>query len=481
MNLRVYLMLLRPVRTIVVIALFTLTAVVAIQLLTLRPTAFLVLAIVLPAATATALSSIIYEPLHRPFAAWLPEIGGQLRGFHTGASAIVAFGNVLALQAFVPDVSIAAACGLIAIPFGFRLVLPPHGRRRLSGLFLLIPAMIGVGYIHAWIVSYPWLPFVSGLSLAGTGLHLGFSRRRVRDLSGSFHLSTQSLLFSVTLLYLSRIQWAKVRPRGSRITSIDFPLVDGSTHSWMRAMWQSNVPRPMRVLGITTTLYFIMGMAMPAIAFWFAATGGSSGPGSISLAQSLLDAARRLPLPQNAGSFFYMAPLIITIAATNVLQARVRFPISRERLARTEFASTLCQAAIAGLGVFIGTLTLLIGIALSQERVIHFVDVRNIVAIGMLFFPVLPVLLCLLQRTRNLRTRNLLWRGIISGVFGGLFAGVAMSSLPTVEPFLFSLPGLASCAVLSVVTAALYRHSLRAYYRKTDLQFAAHFRGVFSA
>ena len=372
MTLRTYLRFLRPVRSSLVIALYTGIAASFGHSMFRLPgvtSLFLALSTALPLMIGIAVAGAAHEPMHRAFFLLLPDGPRHLRNATLLAVAVFACAVTCAVAYVEPSVPPLATLGLAA---GLIAVLCLDRHQRLAGMagwtgalwgWILFSLTAGERLRPAMIAA-PWVFLLGGMALTAVSLVEGFSRRHLRQRAETLFVSFQSRVFSYLFNpHLMARQIDEMALYQGRRTKIGFPpgrdwpvqSVGSSTRAWMQVVWHAFAGRRRR----GNFLALQLSMVAPVIA------GGLVFPLATGFAmgrlhtlsdywQSLAAMAapeNLLPTSKAADSMWIVGGVMQAGAAAFSLlltiSPQLAYPISRERLTRVVFGLSLVQLAVA--------------------------------------------------------------------------------------------------------------------------------------
>ena len=483
MNLRTYLRFLRPVRSLLVIALCWVIIPDCEQSWFHFDSAtswFLAVATALPLLFGFAIAGAAHEPMHRAVFPLLPDGPRHLRRATLLAVAVFAFAVTCVVAYVEPSVPPLATLGLA----GGLIALPCINRHRLLGgaagiatgicgwMIFNLPAG---GLLRPAMMAAPWAFLLGGFALTAASLAWGFSRRHLRQRAEIPYLSLQSNLFSnlfhprvtarwVEEVALYRSHRAKKDPPVSRDWRIR--SVGSSTRAWMQVFWHAFAGRRRR------NNFFTMQLALvfPVIVWGLimALFPGNSHPVSDGW-QNLAALAASPPIRPHspaAGSGWILGALLQFGAAafsfSMVPPPQLAYPISRERLARVAFGLSLVQLVVAltlpGAAIFFLSL-------LGQTASGHFLPgygLPSIVATDLALAVGLPLLACTDSLSRS--AARILWAvPVVIATLVGVLASVFWM------PYVLTFSGIAVAALVASASVGLLRQCLRRHYRTCDL------------
>lgn len=489
MNLRVYLRLFRPVCSLTVTVIYTMTAAGEGYLfhLDFKAERFLACAVALPLLLGVSLAGAVHEPMHRSFILLLPNATHVLRRVTVAALSVfavfVTLVTALVDPAIPPPATFGLACALLALPcidrhkhlFGF------GGMVAAFAAWLLMNAFIGA-ILPAAMTAAPSAFCAGGIAISIAAIAIGFSRATLRERIEFYWCSMAgcfALIFDRQTTARHRREWRlSLERRGSRTVKRgrDWSVhsVGNSTVEWMRVLLHGFLGRQRNGSFFRALLYFagmlalyifgmpflfrLLGHLVPKLpappAYWETLahfTGPISTPG------------HNLPLTMIT-MMALLQPGFAGILATSIIRPQVPYPISRERIARTVFGLSLLQLGVAllipGTVLFLASL---LGQFLSG-RIAADYGLHSVVGIDLMLAVSLPLLSC--SGTFKQSAARLLWSILI-----GATITVAAVLRDHWIPAALTVPGLL-IAMLSIAGAiGLLWLSLQRQYRAHDLLF----------
>ena len=498
MNLRTYLRLLRPVRSLLVIAFYTFTASTFGHLLFRLDEAtsrFLALAIALPLLLGFAIAGAAHEPMHRAFFLLLPDGPRRLRKATLLAVVVFAFAVTGAVAYVEPSVPPFATLGLSA---GLIALFCIERHQHIAGLGgcgvafwgWLLFNLTASGLLRPAMMAAPWAFLLCGFALTATSLASGFSRRHLRQRTETPYASIQSLLFSH--LFDSRLAARRMEEMAlhrNRRAKTGFPVgrdwpvrsVGSSTRAWMQVIWHAVAGRRRH----NNFLKFQLSIAVPVIAggLVFPLITGYLTSHSFSLSDywrllaTMAAPENMLPMSLDAEAGWVVGGMMQVGAAAlsmfMVVSPQLAYPISRERLARVVFGLSLVQLAAAlAFPAAAFFLLSLVGQIASGYFWPGF-GLPSIVALDLALAVGLPLLACAGSFRRG--AVRILW--VIPVGFAIFIAVLTRGSW---VPHALTVSGIAVIVLAASVNVGLLWLCLRHHYRTCDLfsgsgQFNARF------
>ena len=368
MNLLVYLRFLRPLRSLLLIAICTIYTGSLwgqnVLHLDSRSAWFMALAIALPLLLGFFIAGAAHEPMHRPFALVLPNLRRRQRMAAAVSVLIAAFaatyGAIWIAPAVSPFATFGLACALIALPCIDR-------RQRLGGLaggivailsWLLLGFVVGAKLGSA-LNAAPWLFLLGGLAISAGSLLQGFSRESLRVRAETLCIAYQTHAFSYLFHRGMVARWqAEVtanrnrRKCGPSASGRDWPVrsVGTTAHDWMRVLWHANFGARKRATFLQVESRFAVTMLVYVITLLGITYFLGQKDCWVILAQ--------LPVPDMqlfttktaegvAVNFMLLQTGVALFCAFLLLPQGLAYPISRERMARVMFLHTTIQWAAA--------------------------------------------------------------------------------------------------------------------------------------
>ena len=483
MTLRTYLRFLRPVRSMLGIALCW------VIISDCEPSWFhfdsatswfLALATALPLLLGFAVAGAAHEPMHRAFFPLLPDGPQRLRRAALLAVAVFAFAVTCAVAYVEPSVPPFASFGLAG---GF-IALPCINRHR-----LLEGAAGAIGTIGGWMIfnltaggllrpamkAAPWAFLLGGFVVAAASLAWGFSRRHLRQRTESLFISLQSSVFSYLFhprltarlteeIALCRNRRAKKDPPVSR----DWPMrsVGSSTRAWMRVFWHAFAGRRRRNNFLTIQLTLIAPVIIGGVIMGLSFGNSHTASDYWQSLAALTSSAPTRPHASAASPNWIWGGLMQAGAAAfsflMVPPPQLAYPISRERLARVVFGLSLVQLAAAL--TLPGTVIFLLSL-LGQTGSGHFLPgygLPRIVAIDLVLAVGLPLLAC--TDLFGHSVLRLFWAVlVVIAIF------VAVPACIYGMPHVLTFSGIAVAALVASLSVGFLWLCLRRHYRTCDL------------
>lgn len=478
MNLLVYLRFLRPLRSLILVAIY---AGVAGSwgrfLLALDPgTAwFIALAVALPLLLGILIAGAAHEPMHRPFALLLPNLRPRQRNAATVSVLIGAFAATCAATRWgQPTVSPVAtfglACALIALPCIDRHQLLGNQAAPLAAFlgWLFVCKVLGP-YLATAMNSAPWGFLLAGLSVGVASLARGFSRASLRARAHTLFLPFQTVAFGLLFHRDMVANWqAEVlaqrhrQGQGSAAAGRDWSVrsVGATSLDWMRVFWHANFGvRPRRSFLRVQSTFVIMTLAYAVIMPGALKLMGQSEFWP-TLAQLSGPDPKNFPSAQNSGALCLLVQSFTAVACVClVFRPQLAYPISRERLARVVFGLAAAQWAVA---LVLPAVTIFLISLAGQAVTGRFLPGLGVPGLLAVDLP-LAVLLPLLVAAGTLRRP-------VQRILAAVPIGLVLMLLAFARPhFVLTLPGL--LGVLGATTASLWFlwHRLRRQYATIDL------------
>ncbi|MBI3886233.1 MAG: hypothetical protein HY302_10960 [Opitutae bacterium] len=363
MNLLVYFRFLRPLRSLVVVAIYTVIAWGwGEHLLRLDPATakFIALAVALPLLLGFFIAGAAHEPMHRPFAAVLPNLRRRQRTVAAVSVFVAAIAATCGATWIAPTVPPVATFGL-AVALAAALCLDRH--QRLGGqagglaaflVWLVIVWAVGPKLAVAMSVA-PWLFLLGGLAVGAASLVRGFSRESARARAGTLFVAMQTNIFAHFLHRGMVARWqAEVlaqharKKSGRSSTGRDWTVrsVGATTRDWMRVFWHASFGGRLRGSFLDTHLKFaaavlVNAFALPGLARIFGQT-------EYWAPLARLAAPEAVRVAENVGAgievfAMYLHPSMAALIALLLLRPQLAYPISRTRLARVACGQAAVQ------------------------------------------------------------------------------------------------------------------------------------------
>ncbi len=488
MNARLYLRLLRPGRTLSVALIYGFFIWLWLRHLfglTTAEARLFTLVLAGPALLGSLLLGPLHEVMHRSFFPTLPGARRQLRRWHLLGISASALGLFIPAIIWVRELHPAASLGLIAAS----LALPALNRRRRTWgvvrpfyLWLIAAGILLVVGARAPVLAlgqqWPWAVLAGGLGAAYVCLRLGFSSRWVAD---RWHDPVFFCFQSVFPFFGGNIQLhaqtqarqVLLDRRHCQATSArwDLARVGDSLRDWRRVVHHARFGGTTRLRqwvgqtiagAITTpiylgTMYLILRLQEPSTTLTtLCAQIMEAGTVDGNLTQPLVGMIFAMPPIFASAMAFSFALVAFTPAQT--------FPLSRERLARCQFAESLRAAANIWVVYAVVTGLCFAGICLAAHYPFHLKFFLRPLAALLGGVPLILAILALLVRSIYWR----FWRVVAFVVsFLGLIAGIIFSAL--LAGSLFTPAGLGLWAGLTLLGGWLCWRAFQHCYRTCDL------------
>ena len=481
MNLRTYLRFLRPVRSLLVIAVSTWVAFSGEGPwfnIAGETSLFLALTTALPLLLGFAIAGAAHEPMHRPFFLLLPDGTRHLRNATVLAVAVVACAVTGAVAHVEPSVSPFATVGLVAGLIALPCIDRHQSFEGMAGggiafLGWIVFNLTAGGLLRPAMMAAPWAFLLGGFALTAASLAWGFSRRHRRERAETPFISFQSI-FCMFHPRLTARRMEGLTPYHTRCGKISFPIgrdwpvrsVGSSTRAWMQVFWHAFAGRRRRNNFFTIQLALVFPVIVWGL-FMALFTGNSHtvSDGWQNLA-ALASSTPMRPHSSAASSGWILGALMqFGAAAFSFLMVpppQLAYPISRERLARVVFGLSLVQLTVAltlpGATIFLLSL-------LGQIASGHFLPgggLPSIVATDLALAVGLPLLAC--TDSFNRSAMRVFW-----AVPVGIVTLVAVLACIFWMPYVLTFPGIAVAALVGSASVGLLRLCLRRHYRTCDL------------
>ncbi len=333
-----HLRFLRPLRSIVLIAIFTSQAAMLVKIIlrldsgTVQLSAYLV---ALPILVGFFIAGAAHEPLHRPFALLLPGLRlRQLRfaALAIGVAALAATGIAhWAVPALSPATTLGLILALMALPQLNRHSQGGYASAPAVGFFacLLLNLAFALGFANA-LNRLPALCLLAGLGFAAFSLRLGYSHESCRRRAQTPFASFPTLFFSQIFRPAVSDRWqAEIKDHrlstAPRVEALGHPLPSRptgfTTRDWLGVLRRLQIGR-WRSESYFTTLGLIAYTALVCFAF-FPAVGLASGQPDYLTALVHVSDTRSVIVMQ----WMTTVGLFLNFTLPNPL-----FPISRTRM-----------------------------------------------------------------------------------------------------------------------------------------------------
>lgn len=488
MNLLVYLRFLRPLRSLLVIAIYTGVAELwGHQLLHLDTgtASFLALAVALPLLLGVFIAGAAHEPMHRTFALVLPNIRRRQRSAAIFSLLIAALAATCGATWAAPTVSPVAtfglACALIALPCLDR-------RQLMGGLtgvlapclsWLLLGVATGAKLTLA-LNAAPWLFLLGGLAFSVASLIQGFSRESLRVRSDTLFIAYQTNFFSYFFHRGMLARWqAEVaarknkRKKRSSTPARDWTVraVGATSLDWMRVLWHVNFGARKRGSFLHVQLRFAVVIFVSVVALLGFTYFFGQKEYWATLAQSAAPDPKFFMTNAATGggvNFMILLPGMATLCALTLFPPQIAYPISRARLARVVFwlAATQWAAALMVPAATIFFISL-IGQAMSG-KFLPGLGLPALLAVDL----ALAVLLPLMVAAGTVRRSSFRILAAVPIVFAIISVGVTRYLWSS---YVLTLPGILSMLVATAASQWLLWHRLRRQYAISDLPLASEF------
>ena len=483
MNLLVYLRFLRPLRSLVVVAICTLYAgwLWGQNVLHLDHAAawFDALAVALPLLLGFFIAGAAHEPMHRPFALVLPNIRRRQRAAAAVSVLIAAFAATCGAIWVVPTVSPVATFGL-ACAFS---ALPCLDRRQwLYGMagglaaFLcwLLLGVVAGAKLTLVLNAAPWLFLLGGMAISVASLARGFSRESLRIRSGTLFISYQtgfcSHLFHRGMVARWQAEVLAHRNRqgkGPSPAGRDWTVRSVGTTSldWMRVFWHAKFGARKRNSFLHMQLIFaVMTLGavavLPGVAYYF----GKKDYWAV-LAQCAAPDMNMFTEGAIVGigiNFMMILPGMAMLCTMALVTPQLAYPISRVRLARVVFWQSVAQWAVA---LVVPVTSLFIASLLGQFMSGQFRPGYGLPALLAIDLS-LAVLLPLMVAAGTVRGPVL---RIITAVPVGMAIFLAVFSRPSWGSYILTLPAVLGVLAATAAGQWLLWHRLHRDYATADL------------
>lgn len=491
MKLLVYLRFLRPLRTLLVIAIYTGIAEGWGQHLLHFNTgtaSFLALAVALPLLLGVFIAGAAHEPMHRNFALVLPNLRRRQREAAVFSLLIAAFATTCASTWAAPTVSPVAtfglACALIALPCLDRHQLMGGLTGALAAFlsWLLLGVIVGAKLTLA-LNAAPWLFLLGGLAFSVASLVQGFSRESLRVRADTLFVAYQTNVFSYLFHRGMMARWqAEIIARKNRqkkgwsMSGRDWTVraVGATSLDWMRVLWHVNFGGRKRSSFLRVQLQFSVVILFSVVALLGFAHFFDQKEYWATLAQSAAPDPKFFMTNAATGmgvNFMILLPGMATLCALRLFPPQIAYPISRARLARVVFWLTVTQWAAA---LMVPATTIffisLIGQAMSGKFLPGF-GLPALLAADL----ALAVLLPLMFAAGTVRRSSFRILIAVPVVLAIISVGVTRYLWSC---YVLTLPGVLCMLVATAASQWLLWHRLRVQYAISDLPLASESRGM---
>ena len=377
MNLRAYLTILRPGRTLFAAALFV--GFVYLWLSTLfhapAPEAlWLTLALFGPAVLGILLLGPLDEVMHRSVFPLLPDARRQLRRWHLRALTVTAIILFVPAVIFADTIPAAALLGLIVAGLSLPLLNSRHrvmGQLRLHSLLLILGgialAATGRPALIAACQHAPWAVLIAGFALAYGCFRIGFSvthtGNRWRD-PAQFCLQSTLPFVGTDISLLVGQQMRQQTHEGNDQTARDWntAAVGPSLRDWVRVTHHARFGNMSRLRHLVQFGFGGIIMVPLMLGVFFAMAKIISADTTFAEIYRMLATAGRnfgrITRPES-GMVFILSPLaaygFALLAAVTAATPALAFPIARERLAGSLFLDATRLVVAVYAANFLGT------------------------------------------------------------------------------------------------------------------------------
>lgn len=477
-----YLRLLRPVRTLLVVVLYTLIAgsvITTFLRVPLAATKFSALLLVSPVLAGSVFLGPLHEVLHRGFSFLLPDVLPALRRCHLWALGILAPVYVVLSYFILPEISPLAALGWAIAG----LSLPLFNRRRytLQGLRCWFPVLILGGIVLIAFGSEALLSMsrsqglliaLGSLPLSVGAFWVGFGRDLHRErIQAPVYCFQTTVTMNRAIMAQARVCAAQRMKTKSDSALRDFSLErnDGSLFAWVRTLWlarfgSARVSWAGLFLGpfLSGIIFFLVmigmgkalneGFSIADFMDFFMNHEGFSSPRSND-AQGFM-----------AFFIYVMLPVQLIVQGSMLAQtpARIPYPISRLQLARTQFLVYLRGLAWVTCGYLAGLLVALLAGNLFGGPIFGMGVLNRIFAIVAQSLPFIAL------ASMSLLLKNGIWRLLAFSVcFIASMAWLLFGMLVHFQYFISPL-GLFAGVMLGVLFHGFYWLFLKRSFLRRD-------------
>jgi hypothetical protein len=492
MNLLVYLRFLRPLRSLIFIAVYTaLVKVLGRDLLHLDPSraSFFALAVTLPLLLGFFIAGAAHEPMHRPFALVLPNIRRRQRMAAMVSVLIAALaatcGSTWVGSTVSPVATFGLACALIALPCVNRrqfLFVQAGGVAAFLGCLWL--GLAAVAKLALTMNSVPWLFLIGGLAICAASLIRGFSRESLRGRASTLFIAYQTIVFSYLFHRGMVARWQaemaahkNIQKKGRSALGRDWPirLVGTKSLDWMRVFWHANFGRRKQNSFLHVQLMFsIITLVVASIFLGFMHIFGQKEFWATLGQLATLD--QKMFTTKMAGAlrvnFLMLQPAMAVVCALLLARPQLPFPISRKRLAQVVFWQAVVQWASA-LVVPAGTIFLvsLIGQAMAGKPLLGY-GLPALLAVDLPLAALLPLLVA----ADTIRWPSLRILSAIPIVLAIMLMAVTR---PHWTNYVLTLSGILGMLVATAGSQWLLWHRLHRQYATSDLPLETGFVPLF--
>lgn len=484
MKLLVYLRFLRPLRSLVFIAISVGMAPDiswggSAHHLETATALFIVLTVALPLMLGLFIAGAAHEPMHRPFALLLPGIQRRQRAAAGYSMLVAAFATTCVVSWLFPASTATATFGLAST----LIALPCLSQHRQPGIISLLAAFFVWALVRVFVgaklamamAAVPWLFFFGGLTISIASLVRGFSRESLRVRTRIPFTSPQTN-FCSTLFYGRSGNRMRAEMRAARNPQKADPSAAGrdwtvrsvgaDTWSWMRVFSHTvyGPSRRLSPLNLRFSLVFVLAFyaaLLPLLGFLGRAPFTISeywnelaNLGALGSGYAYLGPAARPPLLFQAG--------FCVLFSLGFARPQLAYPIARRRLADVVFGLSLTQLCSA---LILPALSVFGPCLVGQLVSNHFMPglgLPSLVALDLGLLPLLPLLACA-GAARYSARRILLGAPVAVAIFAVTVTHAMWSR------WILSAPGLALVTVATAITLLLLRWRIRHHYRTCDL------------
>jgi hypothetical protein len=482
MKLHPYLRVLRPVRTLVLSVVYILIVWSWLKTFFRVPAPvdrFLAIALVGSALHGSLLIGPLQEVMHRSFAAFLPGLHRRLALWHAwgvGVSAVI-FTVVLAFVS--REVPLPASLGLVLAG----LSLPAlNQRRRIRGAFRLWhPGMMALGgliaafapmAVHRACTDAPWVVLALSAPIVYSSFRYGFDRRltRRRALEPVFCIQT-TILFNQRLISEARSQMLALtqkQAKGGGGRDWTVKSVGDSTWAWLGVQFHVLFGRSTafyQLIAVQALVYPLLALLFPYL------MEKATHPGAATLAGVLRQFLENPPVSGNPmGSFASIGPVLMLSGLTMFYAVLVasavphrKFPISRERMARVQFAYAILVVAANFAIAILGASVLVLGACVFTGLPPGPGPLTRMLAVFMVLMAATPLIMSIGLFKRAL------WRILVSILLAIPTVPLCIYAATSGAAFAVSPLGFIAFLPVWILSAWCGWRAFHRHYRKADL------------
>ena len=501
MKLQFYLRFLRPLRSLLFVAIYTAIAESWGQYflhLDWGTASFLALAVAVPLLLGFFIAGAAHEPMHRAFALTLPNLRQRQRTAAGVSVLIAALASTWAATWIAPTVTPIAtfglACALIA-----PACIDRHQRFRgvsapvVGFLSWLCLGLAAAEKLPVVLNRFPWLFLLGGIAVFTVSLQQGFSRKTARIRAHIPFIAYQTNFCSYLFHHDMPARWtaeilvhrAKLK-NGRASTGRDWPLaiVGPRLRDWLRVLDQQLGVSPVRK---QVTLFVSVVIMITVQIAVFGALGQFNQSQPIHLA-NFFAALARLSAPTSVEPDKFYSLLIVIATFPTLIpmlhgqiisRPRLAYPLARTRLADLIFLHLSRDLLV---GLLVPALAIWTSSLIGQVVNRHLypgLGLPAVAAFVLAFSPFLPFVA--MNNFPCQRTSGKFASRIGLFCFICLFLGVTTIGLTQGRTLIFSPIGISISVLVTGGGLERLRRRIRRYYATCDLPDGAKWAMPFSA